>query len=52
LKKTDLSCELDFERAAKIRDRIREMKKKIMELGLQEGPKKQQRRGQKRKSRK
>jgi len=48
----DAAKELDFERAAKIRDRIREIKKKIIELGLQEKPKKQQRRGQKRKSRK
>jgi excinuclease ABC subunit B len=48
----DAAKELDFERAAKIRDKIKEIKKKILELGIKEGPKKQQRRGQKRKSRK
>ncbi len=46
----DAAKELDFERAAKIRDRIKEIKEKILELGMKEVEKK--RRGRKRTSRK
>ncbi|MBS1114780.1 MAG: uvrB [Nitrospirae bacterium] len=41
---------LDFERAAAIRDRMKEMKQKIIELGM--GEKKEKRPGKKRSSRK